>query len=88
MAGLWDGLLNYLRSDLLWTFHEPKNLYNTIFKVIFLASQFYTVYLMLNDYKPTHDPNVDTFNVIYLLGFSAVLGAVLTYRYTPTEVRI
>lgn len=41
---------------------------------------------MLNDYKPTHDPNVDTFKVQYLLGGSAVLAILFPYRYEVTEV--
>lgn len=41
---------------------------------------------MLNDYKPTHDPNIDTFKVQYLLGGSAVLAILLPYRYEFTEV--
>ena len=42
---------------------------------------------MLNDYKPTHDPNTDTFKVQYLFGAAAVLGMVFPYKYTPVEVR-
>lgn len=41
---------------------------------------------MLNDYKPTHDPNIDTFKVQYLLGGSAVLAVLFPYRYEFTEV--
>ena len=41
---------------------------------------------MLNDYKPTHDPNIDTFKVQYLLGGSAVLAVLFPYRYQITEV--
>ena len=41
---------------------------------------------MLNDYKPTHDPNIDTFKVQYLLGGSAVLAVLFPYRYQFTEV--
>ena len=74
--------------DLFWTFYEPKSLYNTVFKIIFIASSSYVVYLMLNDYKPTHDPNLDTFKVQYLLGFAAVMAVLFPYRYTPTEVKI
>ena len=43
---------------------------------------------MLNDYKPTHDPNIDTFKVQYLLGGSAVLAVLLPYRYEFAEVSI
>ena len=41
---------------------------------------------MLNDYKPTHDPNIDTFKVQYLLGGSAVLAVLVPYKYQVTEV--
>ena len=41
---------------------------------------------MLVDYKPTHDPNQDTFKVEYLLGGAAVLGIVLPPSYIVTEV--
>ncbi|KAI9697726.1 MAG: endoplasmic reticulum retention protein [Bogoriella megaspora] len=72
--------------DLFWTFYEAKSLYNTVFKIVFIASSSYTVYLMLNDYKPTHDPNLDTFKVQYLLGFAAAMGVLFPYKYTPTEI--
>lgn len=41
---------------------------------------------MLNDYKPTHDPNQDTFRVEYLLGGAAVLGVLFPYKYNPGEM--
>ncbi|KAG7010186.1 ER lumen retaining receptor [Physcia stellaris] len=70
--------------DIFWTF-TSGSVWNTTFKILFLASQSYTVYLMLNDYKPTHDPNLDTFKVQYLLGGSAVLAILVPYRYEFTE---
>jgi ER lumen protein retaining receptor len=72
--------------DLLWTFYDPRALYNTIFKIVFISTSAYTVYLMLNDFKPTHDPNLDTFKVQYLLAFSTVLAVLFPYKYTLTEV--
>ena len=42
---------------------------------------------MLNDYKPTHDPGLDTFKVEYLLGGSAVLAILFPYKYSFLEVR-
>jgi len=72
--------------DLIWTFYDPNALYNTCFKIIFIGTSAYTVYLMLNDYKPTHDPNLDTFKVQYLLGASAVLAIVFPYKYTFSEI--
>ncbi|KAF1997235.1 ER lumen protein retaining receptor 2 [Amniculicola lignicola CBS 123094] len=72
--------------DLLWTFYEGKALYNTIFKIIFISTSSYTVYLMLNDYKPTHDPNLDTFKVQYLIAASAIMAILFPYKYTFSEI--
>lgn len=74
-------------SDIFWTF-TSGSLWNTTFKLLFLSSSLYTVYLMLNDYKPTHDPNIDTFKVEYLLGASFVLGVLFPHKYTIAEVSI
>ena len=41
---------------------------------------------MLNDYKPTHDPNVDTFKSRYLLGGSAILAILFPYKYSLSEI--
>lgn len=41
---------------------------------------------MTNAYKPTNDPNTDTFRVQYLLGGAAVLAVVMPYSYSPMEV--
>lgn len=41
---------------------------------------------MLNEYKPTHDPNLDTFKISYLLGGSAILAVAFPYFYTPSEI--
>ncbi|RMZ12114.1 hypothetical protein D0860_03078 [Hortaea werneckii] len=71
--------------DLFWT-DPTKNLWNTIFKIVFIGCQSYMIYLMLVDYKPTHDPNQDTFKVEYLLGGAAVLGIVWPPEYKITEM--
>lgn len=70
--------------DLFWTFTDST--YNTIFKLLFLGSSGYTIYLMTTAYKPTHDPNLDTFRVQYLLGGSLVLAVLFPYSYTPAEI--
>lgn len=41
---------------------------------------------MLNDYKPTHDPNLDTLKVQYLLAGAAVLAIAFPQQYTPGEI--
>ena len=71
-------------TDLFWTF--TNSAYNTIFKIFFIGSSAYTIYLMLNDYRPTHDLNLDTFKVEYLLGASGVLAVLFPYKWTPYEV--
>lgn len=72
-------------TDLFWTF--TKSPYNTIFKLFFIGTSAYTVHLMLNEYKPTQDPNLDTFKVEYLLGGSALMAILFPVSYTPWEVR-
>ena len=71
-------------ADIFWTFTDSA--WNTIFKIIFLSTAGYTLYVMLNDYKPTHDPNLDTFKVGYLLGGSAILAILFPIRYTIPEI--
>ncbi|KAI0429761.1 putative HDEL sequence binding protein [Xylaria sp. FL1042] len=63
-----------------------ESYYNIIFKILFISSQGYIVYLMTTKYKPTHDPNLDTFRVQYLLGGAAVLAILMPYRYTLSEI--
>ncbi|KAK3986264.1 ER lumen protein retaining receptor-domain-containing protein [Cladorrhinum sp. PSN332] len=68
--------------DLPWT----TSPYNFIFKVLFICSELYIIYLMARSYKPTNDPNLDTFHVEYLLAFAGVLALLFPYRYTVLEV--
>jgi ER lumen protein retaining receptor len=70
--------------DIFWTFTDSA--WNTIFKILFLASSGYTIYVMTTDYKPTHDPNLDTFRVQYLLGGSLLLALIWPNSYTPFEI--
>lgn len=71
--------------DIFWTL-TTGSLYNNIFKLLFLSASSYTIYLMLNDYKPTHDPNIDTFKVQYLFGASFVLAILFPYHYHVAEI--
>jgi ER lumen protein retaining receptor len=41
---------------------------------------------MTTSYKPTHDPNLDTFRVQYLLLGSLVLALLFPVSYTPYEI--
>ena len=62
------------------------SIYNVIFKILFISAQGYIIYLMTNAYKPTNDPNVDTFRVQYLLGGAAVMAIVFPYYWTLREM--
>lgn len=65
---------------------QTNSIYNLLFKIAFISSQGYILYLMTTAYKPTNDPNVDTFRVEYLLGGAAVLAILLPYKYTLSEI--
>jgi ER lumen protein retaining receptor len=70
--------------DLFWTFTDSA--YNTLFKILFISSSGYTIYLMTTAYKPTHDPNLDTFRVQYLLLGSLICALIYPYQYSFTEI--
>lgn len=55
-------------------------------KIVFIGATAYTVYLMKTDFRPTHDPKIDTLNVQYLLLGSCVLALISAYQYTISEV--
>ncbi|KAL2265717.1 hypothetical protein VTJ83DRAFT_6817 [Remersonia thermophila] len=68
--------------DLPWT----TSPYNFVFKVLFITSQCYIIYLMATAYKPTNDPNLDTFRVEFLLAFAAILAFLFPVRFTALEI--
>ena len=41
---------------------------------------------MTSSYRPTNDPNLDTFRVEYLLGAATVLAVLFPYEYTLWEI--
>lgn len=65
---------------------STESIYNLVFKILFIGTQGYILYLMTNAYKPTNDPNVDTFRVQYLLGGAAALAIIIPYKYTVSEI--
>jgi len=75
-------LTRYL--DIFHTF--STSYYNSLLKTIFISTAAYTLYLMRTDFKPTHDPAIDTFKVEYLLGGSLLLALLFPYRYEPLEM--
>src|SRR4051812_7744670 len=70
--------------DIFSTF--THSFYNTLMKLIFLGSAAYTIYLMSTEFKPTHDPRIDTFKIEYLLGGAGLLAFIFPYKYTAMEI--
>jgi len=69
--------------DLFWSW---VSLYNTAMKVFFVGSSLYILYLMKFPFRPTHDPNLDTFKVEFLLIGSFVTSMVCNYEYSFSEI--
>lgn len=65
-----------------WT----KSYYNTLMKFVFIGTSVYILYLMKYKYKPTHNPNIDTFKVEYLLGGAAVMSLIFNLEYSVSEI--
>ncbi|KAL6864584.1 ER lumen protein retention receptor [Trichoderma novae-zelandiae] len=65
---------------------STDSLYNLVFKILFIGSQGYIIYLMTNAYKPTNAGNLDTFRVQYLLAGAALLAILFPVKYTPSEI--
>ncbi|KAL7810710.1 ER lumen protein retention receptor [Trichoderma aethiopicum] len=65
---------------------STDSLYNLVFKILFIGSQGYIIYLMTNAYKPTNAATLDTFRVQYLLAGAAVLAILFPVKYTPSEI--
>jgi ER lumen protein retaining receptor len=69
--------------DLFVTFFS---LYNSLMKVLFIATSAYVLYLMSSKYKLTYDKEHDTFRIQFLIGFAALLALLTSHRYTVLEV--
>lgn len=80
---LYAGVFVLRYSDLLFSFYS---LYNTVMKIFFIASSLYILYLMKVPFKPTNDPNIDTFRIEYLLGFSGILSFLFHYHLSLFEI--
>eukprot|EP00871_Galdieria_phlegrea_P000070 jgi/Galph1/1063/GphlegSOOS_G5881.1 len=61
-------------------------LYNTIMKILFLASTLYSVYLIRVKYRHTYDRSHDTFRTQFLIGGAAVLAFIFPQKYTLLEI--
>jgi len=55
-------------------------------KLFFIGSSCYILFLMRVQFRPSHDPAIDTFKIEYLLGPSLILGLIFHYSFTLLEV--
>lgn len=67
-------------------FYNFSSLYNTIFKIMYLCSSGYIVYLMRVPLKIKYDAEQDNFPVLYLVGPCLVLALIFNYEFTFSEV--
>lgn len=65
-------------------FTDFISLYNTIMKIIFIASSYATIYLIYHKFKTTYAKAQDTFRIEYLLGGVFVL-ALLIHESNPNR---
>lgn len=67
-------------------FYSYVSFYNSTMKALFLASQYYILYLMKQKFRPTIDMKIDRFRIEFLLGSAAIISLLTTTKYTFTEV--
>lgn len=69
--------------DLLTSF---ISIYNTAMKVFFIATSYFTIYLMYFKFKATYDSNHDTFRVEFLLVPIGGLAFLVNHEFAPLEI--
>jgi ER lumen protein retaining receptor len=69
--------------DLLTTF---VSLYNSVMKIIFIASSLATVYLICLKFKASYDTNHDTFRIEFLIVPVAGLALLVNHEFSVLEV--
>ncbi len=69
--------------DLLTSF---VSVYNTVAKMVFIASSYATLYLMYFKFRATYDSNHDTFRLEFLVIPCAILSLIFNYKFTLFEV--
>lgn len=69
--------------DLLTTF---VSLYNSVMKIIFIASSLATVYLICMKFKASYDTNHDTFRIEFLIVPVAGLALLVNHEFSVLEV--
>ena len=73
-------------SRYLDLFTSFVSLYNSVMKVIFLASSFATLYLVYSKFKASYDRNHDTFRVEFLVVPIIGLSLLVNHEFSFLEV--
>ncbi|CAH1398582.1 unnamed protein product [Nezara viridula] len=60
--------------------------YNSVMKILFLASSYGTIYLMFVKFKATYDHNHDTFRIEFLVLPCFILALLINHDFTPLEL--
>jgi ER lumen protein retaining receptor len=55
-------------------------------KVFFISSSLYILFLMKRPFRPTFDPNIDTFKIEFLVIGAFAASMVFNYEYSFSEV--
>lgn len=61
-------------------FTDFISLYNTVMKIVFLASSYATIYLIYHRFKSTYGKSYDTFRIEYLITVVAILSLIIHER--------
>ena len=72
--------------DLIWTFVYPSILYLTLFKIFFIASTLYTVYLIAYRFSSTYDNEYDKMKLPYFLVGSFILALIFPLSFNFFEI--
>jgi len=62
------------------------SLYNSLMKVFYLVSTYFTLYLIYRKFKPTYDRNHDTFRIEFLILPAAVLSLIWNHEFSVVEI--
>ncbi|KAL6042738.1 ER lumen protein-retaining receptor B [Balamuthia mandrillaris] len=69
--------------DLFFNFNS---LYNSVMKIIFLASTYYILYMMKYDFKHTYDKEHDSFRVLFLIVPCFILALFFNFEFSIVEI--
>lgn len=69
--------------DIFWNF---SSVYNWVFKIYYLATTFYTIYLIAFKFKDSYQQVLDKLPIIFVIVPSYVFGLIVARPWTPFEI--